>query len=107
METARHALGSEVLIIPSDASDVTAQHTVARRLFVGSLEAWMFSSSTRGLQNWKPVEQWDEHAFDHCFATNLKGPFFSDSGSAAADLRENPASVVLNAPSVNAHIRYG
>ena len=100
LETARHALGREVLIIPSDASDVAAQHTVAETIRgqFGGLDALFLNA---GIAELKPVEQWDEHAFDHCFATNLKGPYFLIQ--ALLPIFANPASVVLNA-SVNAHI---
>ncbi len=100
LETARHALGGEVLIIPSDASDVTAQHTVAETIRgqFGGLDVLFLNA---GIAELKPVEQWDEHAFDHCFATNLKGPYFLIQ--ALLPVFANPASIVLNA-SVNAHI---
>ncbi len=54
-----------------------------------------------GIADLKPVEQWDEAAFDRSFAINIKGPFFLIQ--ALLPIFANPASIVLNA-SVNAHI---
>jgi NAD(P)-dependent dehydrogenase (short-subunit alcohol dehydrogenase family) len=54
-----------------------------------------------GVAELKPVEAWDEQAFDRCFATNLKGPFFLVQ--ALLPVFAKPASIVLNA-SVNAHV---
>ena len=49
----------------------------------------------------RPVEQWDEAAFDRTLSINLKGPYFLLQ--ALLPLLANPSSVVLNT-SVNAHI---
>jgi len=54
-----------------------------------------------GIVELKPVEQWDEAAFDRSFAVNVKGPYFLVQ--ALLPIFAKPASVVLNA-SVNAHI---
>jgi NAD(P)-dependent dehydrogenase (short-subunit alcohol dehydrogenase family) len=54
-----------------------------------------------GIAELRPLEQWDERAFDRSFATNVKGPYFLIQ--ALLPILANPASVVLNA-SVNAHI---
>lgn len=63
-----------MLIIPSDSSDVAAQRQVAQSI----LQAWggldvLFVNA--GIAALKPVEQWNEAAFDHSFAVNGKGPF--------------------------------
>jgi NADPH:quinone reductase-like Zn-dependent oxidoreductase len=75
LEAARKELGADVLIIPSDASDVAAQKTIAETLrqAFGGLDVLFLNA---GIAELKPVEQWDESAFDRSFATNLKGPFF-------------------------------
>jgi NAD(P)-dependent dehydrogenase (short-subunit alcohol dehydrogenase family) len=100
LESARNELGSDVLVIASDASDVAAQKAIAetlRREFRG-LDVLFVNA---GIADLKPVEQWDEAAFDRSFAMNLKGPFFLIQ--ALLPIFANPASIVLNA-SVNAHI---
>jgi len=99
-EAPRQELGSEVLFIPSDASEAAAQKSVAetlRREF-GGLDVLFVNA---GIADLKPVEQWDEAAFDRSFAINIKGPFFLIQ--ALLPIFANPASIVLNA-SVNAHI---
>src|SRR5947209_8715263 len=100
LETARAALGSDVLMIPSDASDVAAQKQVAEtvRDSFGALDILFVNA---GIAELKPVEQWDEAAFDRTFASNLKGPFFLIQ--ALLPIFANRASIVLNA-SVNAHV---
>jgi NAD(P)-dependent dehydrogenase (short-subunit alcohol dehydrogenase family) len=87
LEAARRELGAGVLVIPSDASAVAAQKTVAETLrqAFGGLDVLFLNA---GVAELKPVEQWDESAFDRSFATNVKGPLFPDSG-ALADLRES------------------
>jgi NAD(P)-dependent dehydrogenase (short-subunit alcohol dehydrogenase family) len=54
-----------------------------------------------GIADLRPVERWDERAFDVSFATNVKGPYFLIQ--ALLPILANPASIVLNS-SVNAHI---
>ena len=100
LDAARRELGSDVLIIPSDASDVGAQKAVAEtfRQAFGALDVLLVNA---GIVELKPVEQWDEAAFDRSFAVNVKGPYFLVQ--ALLPIFAKPASVVLNA-SVNAHI---
>jgi NAD(P)-dependent dehydrogenase (short-subunit alcohol dehydrogenase family) len=100
LENARSELGADVLVIPSDAAEVAAQKQVAetiRREF-GGLDALFVNA---GIAELKPVEQWDEAAFDRSFALNVKGPFFLIQ--ALLPIFANPSSIVINA-SVNAHI---
>ncbi|HXB68770.1 MAG TPA: SDR family oxidoreductase [Candidatus Acidoferrales bacterium] len=100
LETARRELGSEVLIVPSDASDIAAQTRVAETLRqeFGGLDILFVNA---GVADLKPVGQWDEAAFDRSFGINVKGPFFLVQ--ALLPIFANPASIVLNT-SVNAHI---
>jgi NAD(P)-dependent dehydrogenase (short-subunit alcohol dehydrogenase family) len=100
LESARKELGSEVLIIPSDASDVAAQKRVAESLreAFGAVDILFINA---GIAELKPVEQWDEASFDRSFATNVKGPYFLVQ--ALLPIFANPASIVING-SVNAHI---
>jgi len=100
LEAARKELGSDVLIIPADASDAAAQKAVAEatRQAFGQLDVLFVNA---GIADLKPVQQWDEAAFDRSFAINIKGPFFLIQ--ALLPIFANPASIVLNG-SVNAHI---
>src|SRR4051794_22477809 len=72
---ARSELGADVVIIPSDAADVAAQKSVAEavRQAFGGLDILFLNAGFTAL---KPVEQWDETAFDLSFNTNVKGPYF-------------------------------
>jgi NAD(P)-dependent dehydrogenase (short-subunit alcohol dehydrogenase family) len=49
----------------------------------------------------RPIEKWDEAAYDRSFNTNFKGPFFLIQ--ALLPLFNNPASIVLMT-SINSHI---
>jgi NAD(P)-dependent dehydrogenase (short-subunit alcohol dehydrogenase family) len=100
LETARQLLGSSVLIIPSDAGEVEAQKKVAETLHqaFGELDILFINA---GIVELKPLEKWDEAAFDRSFASNVKGPYFLVQ--ALLPIFANPASIVLNT-SVNAHI---
>lgn len=100
LETANKELGGAALAVLSDASDVADQKRVAdtlRQTF-GGLDILFVNAGIAAL---KPVEQWDEAAFDRSFAINVKGPYFLVQ--ALLPIFANPASIVLNA-SVNAHI---
>jgi NAD(P)-dependent dehydrogenase (short-subunit alcohol dehydrogenase family) len=100
LETVRKELGGEALVIVSDASDVRDQNRVAdtlRQAF-GGLDTLFVNA---GIADLKPIEQWDETAFDRTFAINVKGPYFLVQ--AVLPVFANPASIVLNA-SVNAHL---
>jgi len=54
-----------------------------------------------GVAELKPMEDWDEAAYDRSFAINVKGPFFLIQ--ALLPVFANPASIVLMG-SVNAHV---
>jgi NAD(P)-dependent dehydrogenase (short-subunit alcohol dehydrogenase family) len=100
LEAARKELGSDVLIVPSDASNAPGQKAVAEilRQTFGALDVLFVNA---GVVELRPVEQWDEAAFDRSFAANVKGPYFLIQ--ALLPVFAKPASIVLNA-SVNAHI---
>lgn len=75
LDAARKELGSEVLIIPSDASDVAAQKKVAESVHqtFGGLDILFINA---GIEELLPVDHWSEAAFDRSFAISVKGPFF-------------------------------
>jgi len=97
---ARRELGDNVLILRSNAGDVAEQPALAKAIgeAFGGLDAVFINA---GVAELRPVEQWDEAAFDRTMAINLKGPYFLLQ--ALLPLLANPSSVVLNT-SVNAHI---
>jgi NAD(P)-dependent dehydrogenase (short-subunit alcohol dehydrogenase family) len=100
LEAARQELGPDVLVIASDASDVTAQKQAADAVHqdFGGLDVLFVNA---GIVDMRPIDQFDPDAFDRSFAINLKGPYFLIQ--ALLPVFANPASIVLNG-SVNAHI---
>ncbi|QEX23394.1 short-chain dehydrogenase [Hypericibacter adhaerens] len=100
LEAASAALGPDVPIIKADAGDVAAQKRVAEELrqSFGGLDILFVNA---GIGEFRPVEAWDETAFDRSFAINVKGPYFLIQ--ALLPLFANPAAIVLNT-SINAHI---
>ena len=99
-DLARQEFGDAMVYIASDAGDAAGQKKVARTIQenFGSLDILFVNAGVAAL---KPVEQWDEAAYDRSFETNVRGPFFLIQ--ALLPIFANPASVVLNA-SINAHI---
>src|SRR5580698_5896892 len=63
LEAARKELGSEVLVLSSDASDVASQKKLAQEVqkAFGGLDI-LFANA--GIAELRPVEQWDESAYD-------------------------------------------
>lgn len=97
---AAEALGHGVLAIRGDAGRLADQHALADalrthwpRLDIAFLNA--------GDVTHRPMEEWDEDAYDRLMATNLKGPFFLLQ--ALLPLLADPASVIL-CGSTSAHI---
>ena len=93
-------LGGHVVTIRADAGDAGAQKGVAESIgkAFGGLDILFVNA---GVAELRPVEKWDEAAFDRSFDINLKGPFFLIQ--ALLPILANPTSIVLNT-SVNAHI---
>jgi NAD(P)-dependent dehydrogenase (short-subunit alcohol dehydrogenase family) len=89
-----------VLILRSNAGVVAEQPALAKAIgeAFGGLDVVFVNA---GVAELRPVEQWDEAAFDRTLSINLKGPYFLLQ--ALLPLLANPSSVVLNT-SVNAHI---
>lgn len=100
LEQARKDLGSDALVMASDASSAPAQETLAKQIqqAFGSLDVLFVNA---GIVDMRPMQQIDEVAFDRSVGINLKGPFFLIQ--ALLPIFASPASIVLNA-SVNAHI---
>jgi NAD(P)-dependent dehydrogenase (short-subunit alcohol dehydrogenase family) len=100
LASARKELGENVLVFASDAGAAAAQKAVAddvRKAF-GQLDILFLNA---GIADLRPLERWDEAAFDHSFDLNFKGPFFLIQS--LLPIFAKPASIVLNG-SVNAHI---
>lgn len=100
LETARKELGGDAFLIASDAGDLADQKRVADLLreALGRLDILFVNA---GIAIFKPIEQWDEAAFDRSFAITVKGPYFLVQ--ALLPIFANPASIVLNT-SINAHL---
>ncbi|HUA60049.1 MAG TPA: SDR family oxidoreductase [Verrucomicrobiae bacterium] len=99
-QPARQEFGDAMLYIASDAAVLSSQRTVAESIQqnLGSLDILFVNA---GVAELKPVDRWDEAAYDRSFNTNVRGPFFLIQ--ALLPIFANPASIVLNA-SINAHI---
>lgn len=100
LNEARAALGDDALVIAADASTVADQKQTADEIrgTFGNLDVLFVNA---GIADLRPVDQWDEAAFDRTFNINVKGPFFLIQ--ALLPIFGNPASIVVNA-SVNAHV---
>lgn len=92
LKAAGHQLGSEVLLLPSDAGDVPGQLRLAQQLSAHwpQLDVLFINA---GDVTHRPLAEWDEATFEQLLATNLKGPFFLLQ--ALLPLLANPASVIL------------
>ncbi len=90
----------DALVWPSDAADLAAQRSLAEQVSAtfGQLDILVLNA---GIVDMRPLEKWDEAAFDRSFGINFKGPFFLLQ--ALLPFFANPAAVVLNG-SINAHI---
>lgn len=100
LEKARKELGSEVVVIASDVGEAAGQKKVAEtvRQAFGTLDVVFLNA---GIVEMRPLDQWDETAFDRSFNINFKGPFFLLQ--ALLPSFSNPASIVLMT-SINSHI---
>ena len=93
-------LGHEVLVLKTDAGSVPDQKALAAVLKekFGRVDAVFLNA---GVAEFRPIEAFDESAFDRMLAINLKGPFFLVQS--LLPILENPASIVLNT-SINARM---
>jgi NAD(P)-dependent dehydrogenase (short-subunit alcohol dehydrogenase family) len=100
LDAARRELGPDVPVFLADAADIAAQRRLARDVgeAFGRVDALFVNA---GVAEMRPLEAWDEAAFDRSMAINFKGPFFLLQ--ALLPVLANPASVVLNT-SINARI---
>jgi NAD(P)-dependent dehydrogenase (short-subunit alcohol dehydrogenase family) len=100
LEAARRELGSDALVVASDAGAATNQKALAETVgqAFGQLDILVVNA---GVVDMRPLEKWDEAGFDRSFAINCKGPFFLIQ--ALLPISPTRASIVLNG-SVNARI---
>src|SRR5690606_34998129 len=75
IEKAKAGLGDDVLYIRADAGNVAAQKDIADQISAtfGKLDILFVNA---GVAEFRPMEQWDEAAFDRSISVNVKGPFF-------------------------------
>lgn len=99
-ESVRREYQDKVLCIASDAADTAGQKRLAEAVQqnFGGLDILFINA---GIAELKPIEQWNEQAWDRCFETNVRGPYFLIQS--LLPILANPASIILNA-SINAHI---
>ncbi|MBW4421417.1 MAG: SDR family oxidoreductase [Myxacorys californica WJT36-NPBG1] len=97
---AQQELGKEVIVIQSEAGQVSEQKRLAEQIaeVFDQVDAVFLNA---GIGTFQPLDAWDEASFDHQIAVNLKGPYFLIQ--ALLPILANPASVILNT-SINAHI---
>jgi NAD(P)-dependent dehydrogenase (short-subunit alcohol dehydrogenase family) len=100
LDAARKDLGESALVIASDAGAIVAQRTLAKTVAqaFGQLDILCVNA---GIVDMRPLDKWDEAAFDRSFDINFKGPFFLIQ--ALLGVFANPASIVLTT-SINSHI---
>jgi NAD(P)-dependent dehydrogenase (short-subunit alcohol dehydrogenase family) len=100
LEAARKTLGSDAVIVASDAGDVGAQSALAKTVgqALGGLDILVVNA---GIADLRPLDKWDEAAVDRSLAINFKGPFFLIQ--ALLPIFATPASIVLTT-SINSHI---
>ena len=100
VEAARKELGREVVAFASDSGNVAQQKELAKQVAgaFGQVEVLVINA---GIADLKPVEAWDEAAYNRTFDINVRGPFFLIQSLLPAFT--SPASIVLNA-SINAHV---
>jgi NAD(P)-dependent dehydrogenase (short-subunit alcohol dehydrogenase family) len=100
LAAAGRELGDSVLLLHSDAGDIAGQRALAERI----AQHWprldvLYANA--GDVTHRPIQDWDEAAYDQLMSINLKGPFFLVQS--LLPLLANPSSVIL-CGSVSAHI---
>ena len=96
---ARQDLG-DVLTIQADAGNVAGQQAIVDALAAayGRVDVLFVNA---GVADFRPIDAWDEEAFDRSFAVNVKGPYFLIQK--LLPLFSDRASIVLNG-SINARL---
>ncbi len=100
LAAAGRELGGAALLLQSDAGDVEDQRALARQLGRQWPRLDVLYANAGDVTH-RPLQDWDEAAYDRLMAINLKGPFFLLQ--ALLPLLANPSSVIL-CGSASAHI---
>lgn len=100
LAAAGRALGDSVLVLQSDAGVLADQRSMAEQLAAHWPRLDVLYVNAGDVTH-RPLQDWDEAAYDHLMAINLKGPFFLIQ--ALLPLLANPSSIIL-CGSVSAHI---
>ena len=97
---ARIELGNEVVVLKSDAGSVPDQKALVAVLKekFDRIDSVFLNA---GVAEFRPIEAFDESAYDRMLAINLKGPFFLMQS--LLPILANPASIILNT-SINARM---
>jgi NAD(P)-dependent dehydrogenase (short-subunit alcohol dehydrogenase family) len=97
---AQQELGEEVIVIKSDAGQVSEQKLLVEKIaeVFDRLDGVFINA---GIGIFQPLETWDEASFERQIAVNFKGPYFLIQS--LLPILANPTSIVLNT-SINAHI---
>lgn len=69
-------VGGQVTVLAADALDLESQRRVIDHAgdLLGGIDVAVLNA---GISDWRPVEAWDEAAFDRVFDINVKAPFFA------------------------------
>lgn len=100
LAAAGRELGGAALLLQSDAGDLEDQRALAQQLGRQWPRLDVLYVNAGDVTH-RPLQDWDEAAYDRLMAINLKGPFFLLQ--ALLPLLANPSSVIL-CGSVSAHI---
>jgi NAD(P)-dependent dehydrogenase (short-subunit alcohol dehydrogenase family) len=99
LDAVRKDLGNDVLVISSGAGNLGARQIVAKTIQQAC--GGPYPVCQRWYRRMRPVEQWNEAAYDRSFAINLKGPLFLIQ--ALLPIFAKPVSIVPTT-SLNAHL---
>ncbi|WP_145563639.1 SDR family oxidoreductase [Yersinia aldovae] len=92
LQVAQDVLGGHVLLLNSDASNITDQYQLAATLSTQWPRLDIVYINAGDVTH-HSIEDWDEASVDRVLATNLKGPFFLLQS--LLPLLANPSSVIL------------
>lgn len=92
LAAAGRELDGPAVLLRSDAGDAAAQQAIATQLAAQWPRLDVLYANAGDVTH-RPLQDWDEAAFDRLVATNLKGPFFLVR--ALLPLLGDPSSVIL------------
>lgn len=92
LNAAGRELGPAVVLIRSDAGNIADQRALAQKLIAQWPRLDVLYANAGDVTH-RPLEAWDEAAYDRLMGVNLKGPFFLIQ--ALLPLLANPSSVIV------------